>query len=316
MTAISVIVPTNRPGGLDVLFDGLSKQTFSNFEVIISDCLFKYREEIVRERAKQYGVNYLHIEPFENSFPRNIFCRTSNTGIAYASGKLVLFVVDYTWLAANSLQVHWDYFCSHNQSTNKGFMGPLQYLQPTKLKEGLPHYKVVQQWISHENEAINKKQFDQYLDDIRTGKFSDYMWSIFERDFDHNVERELGLAFCPFMANTDPKLYMASGDCPANVFHGKNESVPLARVLEKNGWNEEMDGEHGWQDSEFAERLDISWQLDRSNIAYIVNPRYIFPPLTRQWSGGHCGNEVNARVLEKLKSEGYPNRNFWKMLKK
>lgn len=54
---ISVCVPSNRVGGLDVLLSGLATQTLprSEFELILVDNLHARRKEIVRQYAGTFG---------------------------------------------------------------------------------------------------------------------------------------------------------------------------------------------------------------------------------------------------------------------
>jgi len=308
---ISVIVPTNRVGGLDILFDALNKQTFKNFELVISDCLYQYRKNIVIEQAKKYDVNYIHVEPFNNSFPENAFCKIANTGLTYASGQLVVFIVDYTWLPENCLQTHWDYFCTHGKSLHRGLMGPHQYIQMPKLHEQFPKYNVVRQWLSSDNEEINTNEFFKYFDDIKTDKLSQFMWSVFDTNFNCDAST---LPLCDMMANCDPKLNMQKGGIVDICFNAKNESISLEKVLSSNGWNEEFDGNHGWQDSELAERLNISWNVDPTNIVYNINPRYTFPPLNRKWSP--TGLQTNEQIYMRMKSNGHSNNNSWSIIEK
>jgi hypothetical protein len=55
MPDISIVMPTNRVGGLDLLFKSLENQTFKNFELVLVDSLYKHRKDLVSEKAKQYS---------------------------------------------------------------------------------------------------------------------------------------------------------------------------------------------------------------------------------------------------------------------
>ena len=96
MTKISVIIPTFRIGGLDVLFYGLFNQTVNDFELVLVDGIYKYRKDLVLKKSKDYGFKTIHVEPFENPFPVCSFCRFANTGLVYANGDIVTFMTDFT----------------------------------------------------------------------------------------------------------------------------------------------------------------------------------------------------------------------------
>ena len=70
MPKISVIVPTNRIGGLDILFESLKRQSFQDFELILADAIYQYRKNIVAETVRQYGFPVKHIEPSENTIAK------------------------------------------------------------------------------------------------------------------------------------------------------------------------------------------------------------------------------------------------------
>ena len=113
MPFVSVIVPTNRVGGLDLVFDSLRDQTFQDFELIISDGIYQHRKDVVAERAR--GVQYKHVEPFDNPFPLNSYCRTVNTALAHADCELVVLLSDYTWVYPDCLSKHVEFHRSHDK---------------------------------------------------------------------------------------------------------------------------------------------------------------------------------------------------------
>lgn len=291
MPYVSVIVPTMRVGGLDVLFHGLKHQTFKDFELILSDGLYKYRKDIVAEKAREYGLRVKHVEPYKNPFPKNAFCRYANTGLTYANSEMVLFMTDYTLVPPTCIEIHQDF---HRRAPQDGLMCPHIYKALPPVTSEFPNYK--------------KMQVDAYAQDVIDGRLNNVMWSIFERSTE-----VITLDDDPNLPNADLKLYLPAGPNTSNFFHGKNESCSLKYALDVNGWNEALDGTHGWQDSEFAGRIQATsdlhaWVIQPDNIVYIINPRWIFPFAKR--ARNILTNELLWKQLEK---EGYPRPNTWSL---
>lgn len=294
---ISVVVPTMRVGGLDVLFEGLQHQTFRDFELVIADGLYKHRSSTVFKHKKSYNFPVTHVEPFDNPFPVASFCRYSNTALVHARGEIVLFVTDYTFLPKDCLAIHADW---HKKSQSKvhGLMCPQNYVLTPPHKKSFPCYA--------------DEETDTYAKDIVDGKLTDCMWSLFETPFSPNTLFGTDARW----GGADPKLTLPHGPVHFNMFHAKNESCKLEVLLDANGWNEAMDGTHNWQDSELADRLhrkwNVTWHLDPTNVACIVNPRHIFPFAKRLRP-----YQTNNDVFEHLKAIKYAEPvNSWNLRKK
>jgi len=291
MPYVSVVVPTMRVGGLDVLFDGLKQQTFKDFELVLSDGLYEHRKDIVLEKAKEYGLRVKHAEPYKNPFPKNAFCRYANTGLTYADCEMVLFMTDYTLAPPECIEVHQEF---HRRAPRDGLMCPHIYKALPSVNKEFPNYK--------------KMQVEAYAQDVMSGKLNNVMWSIFEKSVG-----TIMLDDDPSLPNADLKLQCAAAPHSSRFFHGKNESCSLKYALDVNGWNEALDGTHGWQDSEFAGRLQSTselsaWVIQPTNVVFIVNPRWIFPFAKR--TRNIKTNEVLWKQLEK---EGYPRPNAWSL---
>jgi glycosyltransferase involved in cell wall biosynthesis len=294
MPYVSVVVPTMRVGGLDILFDGLKQQTFKDFELVLSDGLYKYRKDIVAEKAREYGLRVKHVEPYKNPFPKNAFCRYANTGLTYADCEMVLFMTDYTLAPPGCIEVHQDF---HRRAPNDGLMCPHVYKALPPVNKEFPNYK--------------KMQIEAYAKDVIDGRLKNMMWSILEKNVNGTT---IVLEDDPnFRPDIDLKLRLPAAPNKSSLFHGKNESCALKYALDVNGWNEALDGTHGWQDSEFAGRIqstsDLSaWVVQPDNGVYIINPRWVFPFAQR--SRNIKTNEV---LWKQLESEGYPRPNAWSL---
>lgn len=292
MPYISVVLPTMRVGGLDIVFNGLSRQTFTDFELVIADGVYKYREELVREMCKQYSFPVKHVAPIDNPFPVTSFCRYANTALLHASGEVVLFITDYMWLTKNCLKTHAEFHKVAGEWA--GLMCPHQYTTLPELKPEFPTYI--------------KPEIDKYVYDIESGQLDKCKWTIFQESF---AGSEGTLKIDPIMGNADQKLfYVGPGPISSVYFHAKNESCKLEKVLGINGWDEDLDGTNCYQDSDLADRLTlkagVNWSCIPGNAAYILNPRHIFP-----WPRRLRTIESNFEIWNNKKVGGYPPVNSW-----
>eukprot|EP00301_Raphidiophrys_heterophryoidea_P027990 c9931_g1_i1.p1 GENE.c9931_g1_i1~~c9931_g1_i1.p1 ORF type:complete len:442 (-),score=105.22 c9931_g1_i1:40-1365(-) len=114
---ISIIFITKRPGGYDFLLHSLHAQKLTGtqyedtphsqlYELICVDELAAYRSRRIYEMARELNVPLVAVAPskpkaaaFMNSH-FNIY-NAVNTGLLFARGEIVTFVMDYSWLPAN-----------------------------------------------------------------------------------------------------------------------------------------------------------------------------------------------------------------------
>lgn len=282
----SVVMPTMRVGGLDVVCEGLERQTFRNFELVIADSLYQRRRHVVTEMAKKYSFAIKHVQPEPNPLPVNAFCKQANTGLMHASGRLVHFITDYTWLPPDALELHLRHYMGNSKV---GLMSPHQYVL-TPFHGQFPPY--------------GRDDIDSYVNDLDAGKLDPFMWSAFEQSFTGNAT---ALPIDPIMGHADPKLAVPTGPIDPSYFHAKNESCAIEPLLQVNGWDEALDGTHCWQDTEIAFRLaartGLTWELC-PNVAYIVNPRHAFPFPKRLRP-----IETNKAIYERQAAAGFPTPN-------
>lgn len=274
---ISVVFPTMRPGGLDVVFSSLENQIFKDFELIFADNLYDYRKDIVKEKAKQYSIKYKHVPPIVNKFPVHSYCHTINSAISHASGDVIFLTLDYRYFTPWTLQKHAEF---HKASPdNFGFASPTKRPIARNLKHGLPDYG-------------NSERYEQYIKDLDNGKLDDYMWSIFENEFGKNSEDPSTWELLDrTIYGHDPKVDFGPGTevDPILIFL-HSESIKQKIVLGANGLNEALDGAHSHQDIEFSHRLrnlyDFKWITDNTNITYRIG-------------GGH-GIVYKLKLIEKI----------------
>ena len=263
---ISVIVPTFRPGGFDILLNSLRNQSFQNFELIIIDMIYKYREPIIRDLivGVDWGFDIKYVEPIDNVFPFAAFAHMINTGLVHAKGEIILTAADYLWFPSDCLQKHADF---HKTNPNCGYMGPHAYFNTPKLKD-------IPSWNKPEMQSGDTPTRGQvkytYVDDLNSGKYDHVMWSLFEEPITtdprtkYKISEEYG--------NIDIKKSFSNNWIESKFFHFKNESYPLEFALNINGCDEDHNGAHTAQDTEFAERLTLvnsmNWYLESDNVVY------------------------------------------------
>lgn len=290
MPFLSIIVPTMRVGGLNVLLDSLQRQTFTDFELVLVDGLASRRAAIVDKEAKDRFLCVRHVSLDPNPFPVAAFCRYSNAGIAVSTGEVLLFAVDYTRFGKDTLLRH-AMFHKADPSGKGGLMGPHRYIHLDVHPE-FPRY-------GHDPEETAR-----YVNDVQSGALDRWMWSIGKAldqpALPHDAD---GGASVPHDA--DPKLRHAPGRIGPEYFHAKNESVRRERVIEVDGYDQELDGAHLYQDSDFADRLTlkagVQWLLDPAAVVEIANPRHVFPYAKRLRP-----HEENRVIWQRKKAAGYP----------
>lgn len=285
-----------RVGGIDVISHGLEQQTYKDFELILVDGLWKHRNYVFHTCPQRHfpaesmtgSYRVKHVEPFQNPFPINSFCRYSNTGLVHADCDIVVFITDYTWLPRGCLQHHVDYHEAHKDGAH-GYMGVHKYL-------ALPEVVLPRKYGRDEMPLLQA--------DLASGALNPFMHSIFKEPFGGIEGLGPDLAF---PEGRDPKVDIY-GDILGDLFHAKNESVRLEHLLGVNGWDEDLDGSHCYQDWDLADRLThqygMRWFCQNFNVAYIVNPRTVFPVGVRTRP-----TETNKEIWQKKKNAGFPRVN-------
>lgn len=266
---ISIIVPTNRIGGLDVLFNSLAQQKYMGFELILVDNIKKYREELVAKKAKTCGFKVTHVEPRDNPFPSVGYCRTMNTGVAYASGEYLLYLCDYCWLSKYCTDAHVDFQQRHGAPLMLDFA----YTTLPQLVQPLDYVSTVGTGDFAKFTASQNEATERYVHDLDSGKLDHLMWSIFKKEPTSDAEVWAMPMTHALYKNTAESVHPDYNWCAF-----KNESFPTELLLQMNGHDEAYDRSHGWQDSEFSNRLKVRgtkwWSGPRSHgEVRCLNPR-------------------------------------------
>jgi hypothetical protein len=205
-----------------------------------------------------------------------------------AEGEIVLFLVDYTWLPPECICKHVDLH-DLDKSGKTFVMSPHVSLQHPPLKREI-NYK-----DSPENYTF--EGIDRYANDVASNKLDDVMWNIFS-DFKNPLSYPEETRF-----GRDGKIDLPFGLADHLLFYARNESVRLEHVLSVNGFDEDLDGSHGYQDSDLADRihnLGVKFINNPFNPNYIINPRPIFPHGRRIRS-----IESNGEIWKSKRSTGF-----------
>lgn len=244
---LSVIIPTNRIGGLDVLFNGLEHQTNKNFELVLVDALYKYRRELVREKAAQYSFPIVHIPPRDNPFPDVCYCRTMNTGVAASCGDVLLYLCDYSWCGPDAVEAHLEFYGREKKPLALDFAY-------TVLPDLNPRFEPFVHKVGPEVDAMGHTESlnantAEYVAMLDAGRLDWAMWSIFASDVTSHAK-----VWSLPMTHPHYRQLQESPLDDYNYCCFKNESFPAELILEMNGHDEDYDRSHGWQDSEFSYR--------------------------------------------------------------
>jgi glycosyltransferase involved in cell wall biosynthesis len=264
---ISVVVPTNRVGGLDILFQSLDAQTFQDFELILVDNILDYRSPALGTIRANFGFTMQ--APRGNPFPNTAYCASMNTGIARARGDTCVFLCDYSWLAPDCLATHAACQAANPGPTHLDY----NYCELPALADGLPFYGQTVPPDSPAYRSTLNATTARYVSDLADHALDKFMWSIFaEKPTAESV------AALPVTHRHRPCATREAGDW--NWCSFKNESFPTELLLEMNGLDERFDDSHCYQDLEFSYRLKargIEWHNGppETGMVTVVNPREV-----------------------------------------
>ena len=288
---LSIVVPTMRVGGLDVLWAGLMQQTCRDFELVLVDDLWKYRLGVGPYFSNNGGPPILHREPVGGGFPNSHYCRSVNTGIAAARGDVVAILSDYTLLPPNYVETH---LRLHDERRDRVVLSPhvSWCCPPVKAKinyrPNLDHY--------------TSEGLDRYCTDLEYRALDDCMWSIFEQPFSADWLDLLQTGQLETRFGSDPKENLPPGPLSnVQLFFCRGESVKREHLLAINGFDEALDGSHGYQDSDLVERLRAAipglefWNAPEATCT-IINPRPYFPHARRERPIESNGAYFNTRL--------------------
>lgn len=263
MPAISVLLPTYRPGGVEMAVRSLGCQTFRDFEVVIADEHWRARTGIwgtlLKKEAKLSDRQIKFADMSRSLFPRSSAPIAHNEMIKKASGELCIFFSDYAMAQPDWLQNHWNIW-----KTGTPCMGPFEFVMPSKEMLHVPTpIHVDSQWMADhgaEYSIFKDSVFDFWNLPVQTS----------------TLNNETGV-WSEATSGQDLKLEMHEGPCDWTYYYNKNEAVPLEALLRINGADEQFNGLHPFDDHALALRLTaagVRWRVSQSVKIRIVQVRH------------------------------------------
>lgn len=107
MPKISVMNLTNRPGGIDILWANMKRQTFTDWELVLVDGID--REKEVKEYINDPRLKYIKQSEKREGAHTNL-AHADNEGFRACEGELIVCLQDYQWVNPDGLQKYWDIY--------------------------------------------------------------------------------------------------------------------------------------------------------------------------------------------------------------
>lgn len=137
MAKISVMTLTNRPGGIDITWGCLKRQTFTDFEWVLVDAIDRRKE--VEEYVNDDRLRYLKQNEKPEKALTNL-AHADNQGFRNCDGELIVCIQDYIWFPPDALEKYWIAYQNDPSSLITG-VGD-QYGSPSKDDIVKPNGKI------------------------------------------------------------------------------------------------------------------------------------------------------------------------------
>ena len=210
-----------------MLFEFVRQQIMpkGDFELIIVDDWFEQRNKAVVDYRLGDFLHYTHIPPKQTGVSYHNSAGF-NSGLALATGELVIFLVDFVWLPDDFLERHWRFYQEHPGYSLSAYVDRYKYPPIVDGKLSI---------------------FDEWFDRIYAEK-----WLV-----DGNLiyqERKGG--------TLDREIARGVHEMPGDRIYMLGDSIPLAVMRELNGWDERYDGGYGSNDLDVGLRANIAgWKF-------------------------------------------------------
>jgi hypothetical protein len=257
VTLLSIIVPSNRVGGLDVLCAGIREQTFRDFELLLVDELGVRRAVQIAPQVRDVKVT-CDISHFQrvSAMRWGNYMASLNTARGIARGDRLLFWSDYTCPHPETLATHARF---HEQHPDAVMLGGIEYTELPRLHPDFPleygWYAMGHDVANHRDETYatwldDKRRHELYEEwrlnyerDLDSGRLDRFMWYVFEKPITSFADVAGLRVFNHDRRDTSPFLNL------------KNDSIPRSLLEKIGGFDERADGCHGHQDSITARQL-------------------------------------------------------------
>ena len=241
---ISVCLSTRRYGGLLRQIEFFKNQTFpkQDFELLIVDGLYWQREDQIKEKANDCGLNLVYKKP--RKLDRKVSIdhpSMRNDGLVHATGELIVFFDDYQIPSKKLLEEHWrihemGYCCQGRQY----FFDRLDFDNVEKVKS--LRYSNVQ--LGDAQTQVNPSVFYTHncsapLDELVKINGFDERYNSGTGGEDYDCGMRLGLtgnemmynpnAVCYHMDHGNIGIYPATPDLCGHIFDAKTRGGFLER---------------------------------------------------------------------------------------
>jgi len=276
---LSLLVVTNRIGGLDLLFASLARQSWPHFELVLLDALYERRAELVTKKAGEYDLLVQHIAcDLEGSQ----VLRDLNRGLKAARAPLVMTTRDYTHFEADAFERHmavWlqldhDYpwgVCSNITDYAVAPADIVEFPQPYGFVTqgmGPDHYSEHRRFADmgeRERTWARQRWHQRYVEDFRAGSLDHLLWSTFRKpvtpDDDLMQWFRRGMLFERDHRYVEESAHPGYLVSPEYVWWGA-DSVPRKYLVAAGGFNERLDGGWIYGDSELTGRLHTKFGME------------------------------------------------------
>ena len=134
MVKISVITPSVREEGLQIVRDSLSRQTFRDFEHIVISPFDPNGEKVSWDQEATWVK-----DPGKKEGDMYSLNASWNEGFKNANGELIISFVDMTWAPPDALENFW----THYENNSKALVGGIGH-QYAEVQNGKPEILVWQ----------------------------------------------------------------------------------------------------------------------------------------------------------------------------
>lgn len=254
---VAVLTATKRPGGLDVVYNSLVRQTFPRHDIlwIVADELYHERQHIFREEVIHFPSYHFQPDRTPGYFSNLPGIYNQMFGIAISQGcELAVSLQDYIWAPAEGVK---DFVLVHESSPRSLITGLCSMLaEPSAMS------------------VVNP----------------DGLWTVFEDDY-HGPRPDALVAWRDVRIDMNPPFV---AQCNAQHWEMNWAAIPLSVTMPTF---DVKYGEHiGHENQQFAQdwhREGGHTLIDTSNHAYSLPHRYYF---AEEWDEQQAHRAANHEL--------------------